>query len=150
MQILFGINFTAFYLILIGKVKEAFNNEEIEYLKSVNDWNQEIDYSKCIKKDIIRNKPKIPNQKDIIDAIADKFALVDSKYSLFIDFLTNNSDNSSFIVYGHIQEQDGNNLYFIGLAHGKDNGFKLDPIVPLNPYDYKEEFVEFKKANNWY
>ena len=29
-MILFGINFTAFYLILIGKVKEAFDNEEIK------------------------------------------------------------------------------------------------------------------------
>ncbi len=31
----------------------------------------------------------------------------------------------------------------------KNDFIKLSVIVPSNVYDYKTEFIEFKKSNNW-
>ena len=77
--------------------------------------------------------------------------MVNGEYSLFMDFLTNNLDNSKYIIYGNIKRDKAESIYFIGLVENeKDYSIKLNIIVPLNVYDYKTEFVEFKKLNNWY
>ena len=44
---------------------ENFTDGEIAYLKLINDWNKEINYDKCVKKDISKSKRKIPNEKEI-------------------------------------------------------------------------------------
>ncbi len=129
---------------------EEFNREEIEYLKSINDWNQEINYDKCIKKEITKNKSNIPNEKEIKKEIIDEFDLINGQYALFMDFLTNNSDNSKFIVYGYIIKSEKEGIYFVGLVEKeKDYFLKINIIVPLNVYDYTTEFIEFKESNNW-
>ncbi len=127
-----------------------FEEEEIEQLKIANDWNQKINLDKCIKKEITKDKPDIPHEKEIKNKIVNQFHLNNKSYSLFVDFLTNDSNNKNFIIYGFIR-MDGNGIYFIGLVEINNNSIeKINFLVPSNVYDYKTEFIEFKKANNWW
>ncbi len=129
---------------------EKFGNEEIEQLKAANDWNQEINLDKCVKKEIIKRKQSIPNEQEVKNKVIDNFHLKNGEYSLFIDFLTGNSYDSNFIIYGYIRKNENDGIYFIGLVERDEESFlKLSILVPLNGYDYKTEFIEFKEKNNW-
>lgn len=143
------VNFLVKEQVLYSQNIEQFTEEEIEYLKLINDWNKEMNYDKCVRKEIAQNKPKIPNDKEIKKQIIDEFKLISGEYSLFLDFLTNNLDNSKYIVYGYIRKSEQEGIYFIGLVD-EDDFIKLSTIIPSNVYDYITEFVEFKKLNNWY
>lgn len=71
------------------------------------------------------------------------------RYALFVDFLTSDSENDNFIIYGYIY-MDGGRVYFIGIVENNDELIKkINFLVPLNVFDYKTEFMEFKKINNW-
>ena len=131
---------------------EVFNAEDIDYLKSINDWNKELDYEKCVKKTIIKNKPSMPYKKEIEKRIMDEFNLNDEKCSVFMDYLTNNSDDSKFLIYGHIRMKikGAEDISFVGLAEKENDSIvKLNTFVPSDVYDYKAEFMAFKQANNW-
>ena len=131
---------------------EVFNAEDIEYLKSINDWNTELDYAKSVKKAIIKNKPSIPNEKEIEKRVMDEFNLNDEKCSVFMDYLTNNSDDSKFLIYGYIRMKTSgsDDIAFVGLAEKENDSIvKLNVFVPSDVYDYKAEFMAFKQANNW-
>ena len=128
---------------------ENFTDDEIAYLKSINDWNKEINYDKCVRKDISKSKQKIPNEKEIHNLLIEEFTLVDREYSLFMDYLTSNIDDSKYIVYGYIRKTEQEGISFIGLVENSDD-IKLNILVPSNVFDYKTEFIEFKKLNNWY
>ena len=126
---------------------EVFNDEEIEALKSINDWDQEIDYDKCVKKEITNVKATIPYEEEIKQQIIDEFDL-NREDKLFMDVLTSNTDTSKLIVYGH---ESINDISFIGLVEHEEGVFKdLKILVPENVYDYQAEFIEFKSNNNWY
>lgn len=126
---------------------EVFNDEEIEALKSINDWDQEIDYDKCVKKEITNVKAAIPYEEEIKQQIIDEFDLT-REDMLFMDVLTSNTDNSKLIVYGHERIND---ISFIGLVEHEEGVFKnLKIFVPENVYDYQTEFIEFKSNNGWY
>ena len=134
---------------LYSKNIENFTDGKITYLKLINDWNKEINYDKCVRKDISKSKQKIPNEKEIHNLLVEKFTLVDGEYSLFMYYLTNNKDESKYIVYGYIRKSDKEGIYFIGLVEINDT-INLNTIVPSNVYDYKAEFIEFKELNGWY
>lgn len=127
---------------------ENFTNDEISYLKSINDWNKEINYDKCVKKDISKSKQKIPNEKEIHNLLVEKLTLTNGEYSLSMDYLTNNIDESKYIVYGYISKSDDEGICFIGLVKIEDS-IDLFTIIPSNVYDYKAEFIEFKELNDW-
>ena len=117
---------------------EVFNAEDIEYLKSINDWNTELDYAKCVKKAIIKNKPSIPNEKEIEKRIIDEFDLSDEQCFVCMDYLTNNSDDSKFIIYGYIKIRirDADGICFVGLVEKEnDSIIKLNVFVPSDVYD---------------
>ena len=126
-----------------------FSQEEIEYLKLINDWNKEIDYNKCVKKEITKNKPEIPYKEKITNQIIKHFNLINGEYDIFMDYLTSDLSNSKYIIYGNIRKHGGEDIIFIGLAE-KDNDIKLNIMIPSNVYDYKDEFINFKQANNWW
>ena len=88
--------------------------------------------------------------EEIKKQIADEFNLMNGQYSLFMDFLTSNLDNSKFVIYGYIRKNEGEGIYFIGLVENEKDLFKqLNTLVPLNVYDYQTEFIEFKAIQNW-
>lgn len=126
-----------------------FEDEEIDQLKAANNWEQEINFDKCIKKEITRRKPTIPCEDEVTNKIVDQFDLENERYALFVDFLTSDSENDNFIIYGYIY-MDGGRVYFIGIVENNDELIKkINFLVPLNVFDYKTEFMEFKKINNW-
>ena len=143
------INYIVKEQILYTQNTENFTADEIAYLKLINDWYKEINYDKCVRKDIAKEKHKLPNEKEIQNLIINEFTLVNGEYSLFMDYLTSNIDDSKYIVYGYIRKTENEGIYFIGLVENSDD-IKLNILVPSNVYDYKDEFIEFKKLNNWY
>ena len=112
-------------------------------------WDKEINYDKCVRKDIAKAKQKLSRLKEIQNLIIDEFTLVNGEYSLFIDYLTSNIDDSKYIVYGYIRKTEQEGIYFIGLVENSDDT-KLNILVPSNVFDYKTEFIEFKELNDWY
>ena len=138
---------------IVQDVNEVFDAEEIDYLKSINDWNKELDYEKCVRKTIIKNKPKIPDKKELEKQIMNEFNLTDEQCFVFMDYLTSNSDGSKFLIYGEIwmRVKGVDNICFVGLVEKENDSItKLNTFVPSDVYDYKAEFAEFKRANNWY
>ncbi|MBO5772707.1 MAG: hypothetical protein J6R37_02780 [Clostridia bacterium] len=127
-----------------------FEEEEIEKLKKANDWNKELAFEKCIKKEIENFKPAIPYEEEIINEITNEFQLKHGEYNLFLDFLTRDSNGSNFIIYGYVRFRDERDIAFIGLVQEDEEGIKeINYLCPLNVFDYKAEFVEFKERNNW-
>ena len=106
--------------------------------------------TKCVKKEITKTKANISHEKEIEKQIIDEFGLLNGQYTLFMDFLTSNSANLKFIVYGYIYKNENEGVCFIGLVENESGSFeKLNTLVPLNAYEYKTEFMEFKATNNW-
>ena len=143
------INYIIKEQILYTQNTENFTADEIAYLKLINDWDKKINYDKCVRKDIAKAKQKLSSEKEIQNLIIDEFTLVNGEYSLFTDYLTSNIDDSKYIVYGYIRKTEHEGIYFIGLVENSDD-IKLNILVPSSVYDYKDEFIEFKKLNNWY
>ncbi len=144
------INYIVKEQMLYASNIKKFEIEEIEQLKVTNDWNQKINFDKCIKKEITKRKPDVPQKKEIKSKIIDEFHLISGKYSLFVNFLTRDSVKSNFIIYGYIRMNDERGIYFIGLVKCAQESFKeLSFLVPLNVFDYKTELIEFKNINNW-
>lgn len=144
------INYIVKEQVIYAQSLKGFDEEEIEYLKLINDWNKEINYDKCIKKEIKKSKSNIPNEKEIKNEIIYNFDLINGQYSLFMNFLTSDSDNSNYIIYGYVRKNEGKGIYFVGLVERENDSFKkINIMVPLNVYNYQTEFIEFKEMNNW-
>lgn len=143
------INYIVKEQVLYSHNIEKFSDIEIEYLKLINDWNKEINYKKCVRKEITNSKPKILGEKKLEKQISETFELANGEYSLFMDFLTTNSNNSMYLIYGYIRKTEEEKIYFVGLVE-KNDVLKLSTIVLSNVYNYTTEFVEFKRLNNWY
>ena len=127
----------------------GFDDEEIDQLKAVNDWNKEINLERCIKKEITKYKPIIPYEKEVKSKILTEFNLKDKEYSLFVNFLTSDSDKANFIIYGFVRMNNEDGIYFIGLVESNNELVeKINFLIPLNVFDYKTELLEFKKINN--
>lgn len=135
---------------LYAQTLVEFETEEIENLKKANDWNKELNFDKCIKKEITQQKPAIPYRNDVEKAIVSQFHLEDEQYSLFVNFLTSNFDNSHFIIYGYIWENETDGTAFIGIVQRTEKSItNIKFLVPSNAYNYKTEFMEFKHTNQW-
>ncbi len=101
-----------------------------------------------MRREITKTKAKIPFEKEIEKRIIDEFCA--EKYIVFMDYLTNNSDDSKFIIYGYIWKSESDGICFVGLVEKEnDSIIKLNTFVPSDVYDYQTEFVEFKQANGW-
>ncbi len=127
-----------------------FTKEDCEKLKFLNDWNKEPNLSKCVSKEIICDKPKIPSDSEFIeDKIVEHFYLKDKGYNLFMDYLTSDSQ-SNFIIYGSIillNEED--NKYFVSYIKGEEEQTIIEFLSPSNLYEYQQELRDFKIQNGW-
>lgn len=144
------INYIVKEQLLYTESTKKFDTWEIEQLKTGNDWNQEINFNKCVKKQIVKCKPSVPYENEIKNIIIDEFHLISGEYSLFVNLLTKDSVNSNFIIYGYIRRNDEDGIYFIGFVESDKESLKeVNFLVPLSVFNYKTEFIEFKKINNW-
>lgn len=125
----------------------CFTGEEITYLKSLNDWDTEINYEKCIRKEINNIKNNIPGDRKLIEEEAIKrFNLIEIKYNLFLDYLTVDN-NGSFIVYGSVVKFDAEEIFFAAFV--KSDDYFIEFLVPNDIYNYQQEFADFKCENGW-
>ena len=126
-----------------------FTNEEIEQLKLANDWNKPLNLEKCVKKEITTEKPDIPHEKKIEKIIEEDFQL-DERDTIFVHYLTANSVNDNYIIYGYLRGYPDFKVYFVGLVEIENDKIKdVHFLQPTNVFDYQTEFVEFKNAHNW-
>ncbi len=125
---------------------EEFSQEEIDYLKEVNDWGKELDLSKCIKKQTIRNKQDVPTDtKTIEHEVREQFNVEDE--NIFINYLTS-ANNKNFVFYGAVRRVKEDNIYFAAFVNSE--GEIIDWLVPQNLYSYQEELKNFKLKNGWW
>lgn len=133
---------------MIVKYNEEPSEDEINKLKELNDWNKEIDLSKCIRRrwDIIYN-----NQ------------YVDTNH--IVEYMENNiKDASNYFIKSCLLDVDQNGLEFYAVSFGSlvngmtQRAFAVisSPIYPyetvvyeIKNYDYIEELEKFKEDNNW-
>lgn len=52
---------------------KEFDAEVIDYLKSINDWDKELDLEKCLRREITKAKAEIPFEKELKERIANEF-----------------------------------------------------------------------------
>lgn len=135
---------------LYASAIKNFANEDIEYLKIQNDWDKEINLDKCIKKEISNTKQQIPIESQIIkEKAVEKFGLMEGKFNIFMDMLTYDSEGN-FILYGSIiKSYEDEDIYFATLVMPNDNSQDIEFFVPLDIYNYHEEFIKFKQENGW-
>lgn len=135
------------YMVKDRSVSLMFKQEEIEWLKEINDWGKPINADKCIGKTITNNKP---TNKQIEKAIEDKFIieynLTIGNYSVSVDYLTEDKNNN-IIFYGVIDRKSGERYIFFVAFVSADEEIKL--FIPSDVYDYNEEFKNFKAENGW-
>ena len=124
-----------------------FTHEEIENLKSTNDWGKEINSDKCIKKQIINKKPPIPCGEEIIEEkVVERFNLED--YYLKLDYLTSD-DNDNFIAYGTVRISR-EYIFFAAIVKTEEDAVsEVQFFIPTDLYNYQQEFVAFKQNNGW-
>lgn len=128
---------------------QEFTTEEKNNLKILNDWNKEINLSKCIKKEVTKYKKNIPMEKNIIlEELTKEFNLQNQQFNLFTHFLTINS-KLNYIFYGSIRLSEENNIFFAALVQPKEEGYTIQFFVPSDVYNYQEEFLVFKIKNRW-
>ena len=142
-----NINFIVKHQDLYTQNLKSFEAKEIEALKAENDWNKEIKLDKCVKKEMTKSKPSVPHEEEIKNKVIDEFHLKEGKNSIFITYLTKSSIDSNYIVYGYIYRAG---IYFVGLVESDGGTVKnISFFVPTNTFNYKDDFVKFKEANNW-
>lgn len=125
-----------------------FSQEEIEYLKDLNDWGKEVDFQKCVKKKIDKRKQSLPvDKKIIVDKVVVQFNLTDKRYSSYADYYTSDI-KGNYIIYGSAERYSENEYIFFAAMLTPDNEI-IDWFVPADPYNYQEEFKIFKDKNGW-
>lgn len=128
---------------------QPFSQENINYLKSINDWGKEINLNKCIKKEISKKKQKLPLDKNFIeDNVIEEFNLEGKNYTLLLDYLTKDKANN-FIGYGVVRKNTNQFDYFVYFIKSVNNTSEICFFTPANLFDYQDEFISFKKANGW-
>ena len=127
-----------------------FTNEEIEQLKLANDWNKPLNLEKCVKKELVTEKPDIPHEKEIEKIIEEEFQLAERRVKIFVDFLTADSNNKNYIIYGYLHGLPDFEMFYLGLVEVENDQIKdVHFLQPSNIFDYSDEFIEFKNAHGW-
>lgn len=133
-----------------GRQKAEFTEEEKDYLKSINDWDKEVDFGKCVKKKIVKVKQNIPCDTKVIEERIIQYFDASGKIRwMSLKYLTEDSIGN-FIIYGqiHIHENDmpvETNLVVLVKAGCEDFEF----FTPTEIYNYQDEFKNFKEQNGW-
>ena len=130
---------------------KKFTEEDIAYLKLQNDWDKPLDLDKCVRKEIVNNKIQISVDSPIVEVIREELS-VQLKDLFMVEHLTNDLVGNS-IVYGSREITiDGERMsdYFVAFVQSEgDDVQKIVFFEPSDLYDYRDEFIEFKKQNGW-
>ena len=127
---------------------DDFSEKEINELKKRNDWNKEIDKDKCVKVEIVRNKPKGPiPQKGVAELYYLALGEDASSPKNFVDFLV--SDAYGRALYTGTGKVSSNRV--IVMLFDPDGSYDENTSVMelTNYYDYQDELKAFKERNHW-
>lgn len=130
----------------------AFAEEDIFALKQKNDWEQEIDLQKCVKKEITDRSESFEAYYEDCKASETKQKLIEAirKYD--------SSDNLDWYFYKGMQDAYGRTLFYGEIDHQSmailfdaDMNCDLDTcfFIPDDFYNYQDEFRTFKERNRW-
>jgi len=138
----------------------AFSNEEIEALKNKNDWNKNLDQSKCIKIEIVRNKvqPELKIGKSVFEIFFNKVA--ESKgyngcewtYTSTIYFTSDSDGRMMYSAYGEGRGSTSTNFdVYLALIFNTDGTYNEETCIMelTDLYNYQDELKAFKELNNW-
>lgn len=123
-----------------------FEQDEINEIKELNDWNNELDLSKCTKKEINKNKPKIPTDSDAIKNKAIEELGTKDEIRVHLFYLTGDN-NDNFIIYGTVTLDADSYVHFVAFV--TSDGEIKEWLVPQEPYNYQNELKELKIRNGW-
>ena len=148
--------------------QNIFSDEEVNELKNLNDWNNEINEEKCIKVKIIRekNQPKITKSKEkqfeqIIKKLAKDtgYKGKDTIFRYAIYCTTDNYGRTLYYTYGVGRDVNGEDVssksltrYFnLVIIFNKDGTFDETICVMelSDKYSYQAELKQFKYLNGW-
>lgn len=128
-----------------SKVTSEFDVKDIEKLKQENDWNKELNLDKCKKTEISNTKKKNPIEEKKLREI---FSVYNGYYGNSTYFLTED-EYGRFICYSRvvIRDEKMDSEKFVVLLFEKDLSYTI--FEPSSPYNYQEEFKQFKQAHHW-
>lgn len=134
---------------IIAPIDDILPDGEIEKLKEINDWNKEINLSKCIKKEIITHKEDLKLKEETIENIFKEIYNKDFNIRTCRYLTSNGSGKIIVSVFG-----DDVKAYeeFVIIIDSKYN-YTNDCILKIYDdiqYNYQEELRELKLKNDWY
>lgn len=129
---------------IIRLIYEETPHEQLEQLKLLNDWNQEIDLSKCISKKIGAYK-KINNELEIVSIFDNLNLDIDEQYKKII---LCDTDKNGLKLYAVKIAKDEQN-YKIFAFMKKNDEFTDYDIIEITGWYYIDVIKEFKNKHNW-
>jgi len=144
----------------ISAPEKDFPDEEIEKLKTLNDWGMEINDDKCVRVEIVRKKPDGPVKISSLQKLYDRafgddawngFSLPPS-YALF--FIKDDYGRSIYLgrsdLLGYEYEQENQYRYIVMLFLPDGSFNETTCLMDLNDlYEYQDDLKQFKGLNDW-
>jgi hypothetical protein len=129
---------------------DSFPVDEIEELKTKNDWGMEISESKCMKVEIVRKKPV--NRSVNNDTLRELYNLALGKdayghvssYTTF--FITDDYNRSIYVGTGKVSS--GRYVVMLFQPDGSYDESKCF-FVSTDPDNYQDDLKQLKELNDW-
>jgi len=129
---------------MIHRINEEPSNEKVEELKLLNNWNQEVDLSKCISRKIGEYK-KINNETEISNIFDTLNIDIDEQYKKIILCDTDRNGLKLYAVKIAKDEQK----YKIFAFMLKNNNYTDYDIIEITDWYYIDVIKVFKDKHNW-
>ena len=129
---------------IIHLINQETSYEQLEQLKLLNDWNQEIDLSKCISKKIDPYK-EINDELEIRNIFDNLNIDIDEQYKKII---LCDTDKNGLKLYAVKIAKDEQNYKIFAFMKKKDDYSNYD-ILEIRDWYYIEVIKEFKNKHNW-
>ena len=129
---------------IIHLINKEVSYEQLEQLKLLNDWNQEIDLSKCISKKIGTYK-EINDELEISNIFDDLNIDIDEQYKKII---LCDTDKNGLKLYGVKIAKDEQNYKIFEFMKKNDDYTDYD-IIEITDWYYIDVIKEFKNKHNW-
>ena len=129
---------------MIHRINEEPSNEKIEELKLINDWNRELDLSKCISRKIGEYK-KTNNETEISNIFDNLNIDIEEQYKKII---LCDTDRNGLKLYAVKIAKDEQN-YKIFAFMKKNEDYTDYDIIEITDWYYIDVIKEFKHKHNW-
>ena len=129
---------------IIRLIYEETPHEQLEQLKLLNDWDKEIDLSKCISRKIGEYKA-INNEPEIIHIFDNLNIDIDEQYKKII--LCDTDSNGLKLYAVKIAKDEQNYKIFAFMKKNED--YTDYDIIEITDWYYIDVIKEFKDKHNW-